>query len=226
MQKDMYLEIENYMLLLMTDVAHDSQHIYRVLYHALDIAKEFDADMDVLIAASLLHDIGREAQYDDPKCDHAIIGSDMAYDFLQAIGWPEDKANHVKACISTHRYRNNDEPASIEAKILFDADKLDATGAMGIARTLLYNGIVSQLLYHVDESGKVLDGKEDKRPSFFREYNKKLRKVYDRFYTDRAKRIAKKRRKASIDFYESMYDEVNSTHQTGLNLLNAELETD
>lgn len=224
MQKDMYLRIEKYMLSCMNDGAHDCQHIYRVLYHALDIASGYSVDKDVLIAASLLHDIGREAQFRNPKLDHAIIGADMAYKFLQLIGWPEDKAQHVKACISTHRFRNNNPPVSVEAKILFDSDKLDVTGAIGIARTLVYKGIVAEPLYCVDEDGSVLNGQEDEKPSFFQEYNWKLRCVYDKFFTNRAKLIAEGRRRASIDFYENMYCEVESTNQIGLQLLNSELE--
>ena len=226
MRKDMYLQIEKYMLALMNDSAHDSQHIYRVLYYALDIANEFELDKDVLIAASLLHDIGREAQNKNPECDHAIVGSEMAYDFLRGIGWCVSEASHVKACIAAHRYRNDNPPESIEAKVLYDADKLDATGAMGIARTLIYNGIISQPLYYTDEFGKVLDGQNDTIPSFFREYNWKLKNVYDKFYTDRAKITAEEHRKASVEFYENIYSEVCLTHQKGMLLLNDELEKD
>jgi len=112
----------------------------------------------------------------------------------------------------------------MEAKILFDADKLDVTGTLGIARTLAYKGIVAEPLYYVDEDGCVLDGQNEKRPSFFQEYNWKLKHIYDKFYTDRAKEIAKERQRASISFYESMYKEVRSIHKTGLHLLNRELE--
>ena|SRR5690554_509020 len=127
MQKDIYKKIESYMLSCINDGAHDYQHIYRVLYHALDIAGSYHVDKDVLIAACLLHDIGRDAQFRNPKIDHAVVGAEMAYEFLIQIDWPQDMAQHVKACISTHRYRNNDQPISMEAKILFDSDRLDAT---------------------------------------------------------------------------------------------------
>jgi uncharacterized protein len=225
MQRDMYIEIEKYMLSCMNDGAHDCQHIYRVLYSALDIANDYYVDKEVLIAASLLHDIGREAQFHNHKLDHAIIGSDMAYDYLQQIGWSEYKAQHVKDCISKHRYRNSNPPISIEAKILFDADKLDATGTMGIVRTIAYKGIVAEPLYCVDEWGNVQSGDgEEEKSSFFQEYNWKLKNVYDKFFTSRAKILAERRRKASIDFYENMYKEVKVIHQIGLKVLNNELE--
>lgn len=224
MQREMYKIIESYMLTCMNDGAHDSQHIYRVLYSSLDIAKDYEAITDVLMAAALLHDIGRDAQYKDAKLDHAAVGAEMAYDFFKEIGWPETSAKHVKDCISTHRYRNNNFPESIEAKILFDADKLDAAGTMGIARTLAYNGIVGDPLYCTDEQGNVLTGEAAEPPSFFHEYNKKLKNIYERFYTDRAREIALSRQRSGIEFYKSMYEEVKSIHTRGLEQLNQELE--
>lgn len=224
MNKDTYLTLEKYMLSCMTDAAHDCQHIYRVLYTALDIAKDYEIDMDVLIASCLLHDIGREAQFKDETLDHATVGADMAFDYLINMGWSQDKANHVKRCISTHRYRNDNLPESIEAKILFDSDKLDVSGAIGIARTLAYTGIVGEPLYSIDEHGNVLQGTENEEPSFFQEYNWKLKKIYKNLYTDRAKLLAEDRRKSSIDFYNALYEEVNSTHKNGLQRLKNSLE--
>lgn len=87
MNKEMYLEIEKYMLSCMNDGAHDRQHIYRVLYTALDLAEGYIVEKDVLIAAALLHDIGRDAQFKNQECDHAIVGSEMAYQYLINIGF-------------------------------------------------------------------------------------------------------------------------------------------
>ncbi|NJD04053.1 MAG: HD domain-containing protein [Ruminiclostridium sp.] len=224
MNQKTYEKIEKYMLSCMNDGAHDNQHIYRVLYSALDIADGFTVDRDVLIAASLLHDIGRDAQFKNPECDHAIVGAEMACKFLLEIGWDKNKAFQVKTCIETHRFRNGNPPTSIEAKILYDADKLDATGTMGIARTLAYKGIVSEPLYYVDENGNVLDDLTDNKPSFFQEYNWKLKNVYDKFFTDRARMIAEERRKASVDLYESMFREVYASHKTGVHLLKKTIE--
>jgi uncharacterized protein len=192
--------IEARMLQLMNDGAHDKQLIYRVLYYVADIAGDYTVDMDVLLAAALLHDIGREAQFRNHKIDHAIYGADMAYEYLAQSGWSAEKAEHVRQCISTHRYRKEMKPESIEAKILFDADKLDVTGAIGIARTLAYKGIVAEPLYSVGTEGNVLDGTGDKEPSFFQEYNYKLKNVYDGFYTKRAKEIAMGRKEVAKIF--------------------------
>lgn len=220
MNKLQYEQIENHMLQCMKDSAHDCQHIYRVLYFALDIAKtENSVDIDVIIAASLLHDIGREEQFKNPSLCHAEVGSEMAYNFLIENNWEHKKANHVKECIVTHRYRSDNPPSSIEAKILFDSDKLDVTGTIGIARTLLYKGKVGQPLYSVDNNHNVLDGTSDELPSFFKEYNFKLKNIYDKFYTKRAFEIAKERQKAAIDFYNSMLNEVRYSYKNGIDEL-------
>ena len=136
MKKETFSLLENYMHTCMGDSAHDGEHVRRVLYLALEIAEaEPAADRDVLIAACLLHDIGREEQFRDPSLCHARVGAEKAYRFLRGRGFPEDFSAHVRDCVRTHRFRSSDPPESIEAKILFDADKLDVTGAIGMART-------------------------------------------------------------------------------------------
>lgn len=216
MDKQTFSFLENYMLSCMKDSAHDKEHIYRVLYHALDIAKsEHNVNYDVLICACLLHDIGRKEQFENPSLCHACIGGTKAYQFLIANNFDILFAQNVKHCIETHRYRKNKEPQTIEAKILFDADKLDATGAMGIARTLLYQGIVSDPLYSILPDGQVSDGSADSYPSFFREYKFKLEKIYRQFYTSKAKEIGSERQIAAISFFNSLLSEITSTYCNG-----------
>lgn len=225
MDRRLYEGLETYMRSCMKDSAHDKEHIYRVLYVAMAIAAtEESVDRDVLVAACLLHDIGREAQFRDPSLCHAEEGSRMAYDFLIKNGWSVAKAAHVRACILTHRYRNDRPPQSIEAKILFDADKIDATGTLGIARTLIYQGQVSQPLYSVDDAGNVMDGAGEEPPSFFGEYRYKLEKVYDRFCTLRGQAIARERRQSAVSFYDAMLREANACYAGGRQALNTILE--
>lgn len=220
MNAEMFRIIENHMRKYMRDSAHDKEHIYRVLYVALDIASsEEHIDWDVLIAACLMHDIGREEQLRNPDVCHAEFGSKMAFDFLIRQGWAPHRASHVRDCILSHRYRNDAVPNSVEAKILFDADKIDAAGALGIARTLIYKGQVSDPLYTVDEKGNVLDGGSKEPPSFFHEYKFKLEKVYDILYTKRGREIAYKRRDSAAAFYNSLLTEARECYTAGkLNL--------
>lgn len=216
MTPERYQAIENYMRSCMDDSAHDCEHVYRVLYNALEIAKaEEDVDYDILLAACLLHDIGRKEQIADPSLCHAAAGSEKAYHFLLELGMEQDFAEKVRHCIMTHRFRKNLLPQTLEAKILFDADKLDVTGAIGIARTLLYKGTVTEPLYRILPDGTISDGSEDTSPSFFREYQFKLKNLYGRFYTAKGAELAKERRHIAEAFYESLYREVNEGYRTG-----------
>ncbi|HIS75461.1 MAG TPA: HD domain-containing protein [Candidatus Merdivicinus excrementipullorum] len=212
MKEQEYRRIEEYMKACMTDAAHDREHVYRVLRAALKIAEtEPEADRDILTAACLLHDIGREKQYADPKVCHAEAGAEMARRFLLELGWEEDRVSHVSACIFTHRFRKGREPGSMEAKIFFDADKLDVCGAIGIARTLQYQGRVGEPLYWVDKEGNPLPGDPGEPDSFLKEYRKKLSKLYGRFYTPAAAEMAKGRRQIAEAFYQAVWREIHLT---------------
>lgn len=221
MKKETYTVLENFMLSCMDDSAHDKEHVYRVLYNALEIAKtETDVNYDILIGSCLLHDIGRKEQFENPALCHAMVGGEKAYRFLTKHNFESEYAEQVKHCIQTHRFRRSNQPQSLEAKILFDADKLDVSGAMGIARSLIYKGIVSEPLYSMLPDGTVSTGENDTVPSFFHEYKYKLENLYSHFYTKRGSELAKERQQIAVDFYNSLYHEANSSYKNGKNELN------
>ena len=220
-----YRLIEAYMLSCMRDSAHDREHIYRVLYAALDIASfEEPVDSDVLIAACLLHDIGRREQFENPALCHAAVGAEKALAFLVQNGFPPAFAEKVASCIERHRFRSDRPPVTPEEKILFDADKLDVTGAIGLARTICYKGQAGEPLYSLTEEGEVSDGFNDTQPSFFQEYKRKLEGLYDRFYTRRGAELALQRRQAAGSFYENLRREMSEAYQMGGSLLAERLE--
>ncbi len=226
MKKEDFSLIEGYMQTCMLDSAHDKEHVYRVLYVALDIAQsEEKVNTDILIAACLLHDIGRKEQFENPLLCHAKAGAEKAFRFLTENGFDKGFAESVADCISTHRFRGDNPPESVEAKILFDADKIDVTGALGIARTIFYQGNLNEPLYTLDENGCVSDGEGDKEPSFFQEYKFKLEKVYSKLITKRGREIAAQRKCAAEAFYNSLYAEVNSAYNTGKSILKDKIET-
>ena len=225
MDKATFEKIESYMCSCMSDSAHDKEHVYRVLGNAMVIAEgEQPVDYDILLCACLLHDIGRTDQLKNPELCHAQVGADKACEWLKSQGWADDFANAVAGCIRTHRFRKNAPPQSLEAKILFDADKLDVVGAIGIARTMAYQGTVGAALYSRTPEGTVSDGREDTQPSFFQEYHYKLEKLYDRFLTTRGAELAKQRQTAAARFYEDLYHEILDFDRAGKESLSKLLE--
>lgn len=215
MKKETYALLEDYMRSCACDSVHDAGHVHRVLCAALDIARsEPDADLDVLAAACLLHDVGRPEQAADPALCHAQVGAEKAYRFLRDHGFPEDFCARVRHCVAAHRFRSDTPPESLEAMILFDADKLDVTGATGVARTLAYGGRYGEPLYTLLPDGSICDGSGDAPDSFLHEYRFKLQKLYAHFFTARGAALARERREAAAAFYESLLRELRESHRS------------
>lgn len=114
-------------------VSHDMNHIYRVWKNAKEIAEKIPCDMEILIAAVFLHDIGRH--YPEGVSRHGPISAPYAESVLKRIRFPSEK---IEPAIMAVKYHDETFPSekrpAIEAKILYDADKLDALGAIGITR--------------------------------------------------------------------------------------------
>ena len=133
----------------LTCSAHNLDHVFRVYKLCLLLSKyEKDVDLEVLIPAALLHDIARVEESEDKtgKIDHAVLGSEIAEGILENLEYEQEEIDKIKHCIVTHRFRTGNEPKTIEAKILFDSDKLDVIGASGIARTFMLAGQFGQRL--------------------------------------------------------------------------------
>lgn len=111
--------------------SHDWEHTLRVLALARRIAHSEAADMEIVEISAILHDIGRGAQDKSKgKICHAALGAEMAAKILSEHGIPEDRIERIVHCIGSHRFRGDNPPETIEAKVLFDADKLDGIGAV------------------------------------------------------------------------------------------------
>ena len=116
------------------DFSHNSDHIFRVEHIAKRIAKDEGADVEVVEAACLLFDIARGLEDCGEIEDHAQKGAEIAKDILPKVGFPEEKIEQVCHAIFVHRRSKDRVPQTLEAKILRDADYLDAMGAVDIAR--------------------------------------------------------------------------------------------
>ncbi len=194
-----------------TDAAHNFDHILRVYRMAERLAKTEGADLTIVRTAALLHD----ARDSDPnsaagRSGHHQASAKFAAEVLSAKGWEKEKIASVQHCILAHRFRNPAEkPQTLEAKIIFDADKLDALGAVGAARVVAYAARIKDPFY-VEPSHKFLStGKEaeGEAHSAYHEYLFKLRKLPKRMHTASARAIAEERLRYLDTFFERLVAE-------------------
>jgi uncharacterized protein len=192
------------------DPVHGFDHVQRVMRMAEWIGAELGADLEVLRAASLLHDAaGAHPGEVGERVAHEQASADFARQILKAKSWSAGKIEAVVHCIQTHRYRNQVLPQTVEAQILFDADKLDVLGAFGIARTIGYAIQAGQPIYARPSEKFLRSGvKESGEPhSAYHEYLFKLRHVKARLFTDPAKEIAEPRHRLLCEFFDQIAEE-------------------
>ena len=181
--------------------SHDWEHTLRVFRLCEMMGPAENADMDVLRIAAYLHDIGRAFQdASNGEVCHAEKGARMAGPIVEKLPLTNNQKQNIIHCIRSHRFRNHHKPATTEAKVLFDADKLDAIGAVGVARAFLFAGEVGARLHNPD-----LDA-ENTRPysvddTGYREFKVKLCKIKDRMLTAEGRKWARERHAFMHDFF-------------------------
>ncbi len=191
------------------DPVHGFDHILRVYRMAERLALEEGADLEIVHAAALLHDAeGSQTKGGEAgRQDHHHVSSQFAQQVLMEEGWPAEKIAAVQHCIRAHRFRDNtEEPQTLEAKILFDADKLDVIGAVGVARTIAFDVVVNQPIYSQPSDLFLETGeKEPGEPhSSYHEYLFKLSKIKDRLYTKTARELARERHRFMEEYFERL----------------------
>jgi len=187
--------------------SHDWEHTLRVCRLCERIGPVEGADMDVLLAAAYLHDIGRSFQdRSHGEVCHAEKGARLAACIVGGLALTSQQKENVLHCIRSHRYRGSHKPGTVEARVLFDADKLDAIGAIGVARAFLFAGEVGARLhsgdiniestapYSIDDNG-------------YREFKVKLCKIKDRILTREGQKLAVDRHRIMVEFFNRFLDE-------------------
>lgn len=189
--------------------AHDFDHVLRVLALAEKLARAEGADLDIVRAAVLLHDIAR-ADEDMTGGDHATMAADRAREILSTHGVAPEKIDAIVHAIAAHRFRTNAPPQTLEAKILFDADKLDSIGAVGVARTYQVSGALNQRLWsEVLPDALATRQQRNSNHSAYAEFVVKLSKVRDRLFTATARQIAAERHAYMADFFARLEKEIH-----------------
>ena len=189
------------------DAVHDFEHVLRVYHTAMKLGKEEGADLEILQAAALLHDSRGAEPGGAGRAEHHVASAVFAGAVLEKEGWPAERIGAVQHAIRAHRFRGKEDlPETIEAKVLFDSDKLDVIGAIGAARTIAYSVLAGEPMYERPSDQFLRTGKEisGEHHSSYHEYLFKLRQVKDRLFTDSAKRMAEQRHQAMAAFFEQL----------------------
>lgn len=188
------------------DPVHGFDHVQRVLALAERFGAQLGADLEILRAAALLHDAAGAAPLGEGRAAHEQASAEFARVVLEQEGWPSQRIEPVLHCIRAHRYRGEEQPISLEAQVLFDADKLDVIGAFGVARTIGY-AVQAGAPIFAEPSVQFLDTGEPEpgEPhSAYHEYLFKLRRVRDRLHTEPARRLAAEREQFLRAFFEQL----------------------
>jgi uncharacterized protein len=186
--------------------AHDWHHVQRVEALADRLLTDCDAEERTVRTAVLLHDIGRAREDRGEITDHAAWGAREARRLLSDRDVDDDRIENVAHAIAVHRYSNDREPETTEAKVLCDADNLDALGAVGIARCFTYGGERGEEIFD-----PAVPPAEDDSAAGLTQYNHVHKKILDlpeRMYTDAGRAIATERRAFVADFLDRFDREV------------------
>ena len=188
--------------------SHDWEHTWRVYRLCCDLGPREGADLTVLRVAALLHDIGRrdEDASRGAVC-HAERGAALAGGLLADMPLTDAQKANVRHCVHAHRFRREPHPETVEARVLFDADKLDAIGAVGIARAYQFAGEIGARLHNAARDLRHTRpySRED---TGYREYQVKLRHIKDRMLTAAGRRAAEQRHRFMVRFFERFLEEI------------------
>jgi uncharacterized protein len=208
-----------------SDPVHGFEHVLRVYNLAERLANVEGADWEIVQAAVLLHDVEGPiedgtfageiegvSQMTNTRQEHHRFSADFARQVLTAESWPEERIQAVEHAIRAHRFRDEQEkPHTLEAQILFDADKLDAIGAIGVARAVAYAARSGQPVYARASRRFIETGeREPGEPhSAYHEYLFKLRYLQERMHTSSAREIATERHQYMAQFFSRLGQEID-----------------
>ena len=190
---------------------HDWFHIERVYKNALLIAKEEICNLEVVQLAALLHDIADSKFHDGDE----TVGPKKARLFLESKNVPENKIVPVINIIENISFKGGHETkkfSSLELDIVQDADRLDAIGAIGIARTFNYGGFKNRAIYNPEINPNLHMSKEEYKNSdapTINHFYEKLLLLKDKMNTKTGKEIAAQRHEFMELFLDQFYDEWN-----------------
>ncbi|MCL1980488.1 MAG: HD domain-containing protein [Proteobacteria bacterium] len=189
--------------------SHGPDHSERVLHTALTMGERMGAALDILAPAALLHDIGRKEESSSRgRICHARRGAELAAPLLRALAYEEAAIEAICHCIGSHRFRGMVRPVTLEAKILYDADKLDSIGAVGIGRAFLFAGQVGARL-HNPELDPAATSPYSLEDTAYREFRLKMSRVRDQMLTSVGREMAEQRHAFMQTFFDQLTRETS-----------------
>lgn len=191
-----------------SDQVHDFDHVIRVYKLAEVLAEKESADLEIVRAAALLHDAEDASGGDEGRLAHHEAAAAFAGKILAEEGWPAERIQAVQDCILSHRFRTGSAPETLEAKVLFDADKLDAIGAVGVARALAYAVLDGQPLYAPPSRTFIETLKTEPGEAYtaYHEHLFKLSKIRECMQTRSGRQMAEERH----NFMQSYFDQLTA----------------
>lgn len=185
---------------------HDIEHVFRVVKLAGKIGRAEGCDMEILLAAAYMHDLGRPHEFRDPSICHAKKSVELAKPILEKVGFPAGKIPAVLHAIECHRYSSGKIPGSLEGKILQDADRLDVLGAVGIIRVFMYNGLHKRPAYNREDPFRRKSQPDD--TCALDHFYQKILKLRDTLHTKTAREMAAGRDRFVKGFLAELENEI------------------
>lgn len=194
---------------MQVDAAHDISHVQRVVNTAKKLAVEEGADLSIVLPAAYLHDCFTYPKDHPNRKQSSIIAAKKAVAFLESIDYPQQYHDAIAHAIEAHSFSANIRPNTLEAKVVQDADRLDALGAIGVTRCIQVSTEFDAQLYDnkdIFAQQRELDDKQFTLDHF----QTKLFKIAETMNTESARREAQKRKAFMQAYIEQLHDEVTA----------------
>jgi uncharacterized protein len=189
------------------DGAHDLAHLQRVWHNVRTLHEDEGGDLQVLLAAVLLHDCVAVEKNSPLRAHASRLAAEKAAAVLAAMHWPSEKIAAVAHAIEAHSFSANISPLTLEAKIVQDADRLDSLGMLGVARTFYIAGRMGSALYDPQDPQAKQRDYDDKR-FCLDHFQTKLLHLADGFQTAAGQRLAQIRHQRLKGFMEQLLEEI------------------
>ena len=189
------------------DGAHDLSHLQRVWHNARTLQIEEGGDLEVLLAAVLLHDCVAVEKNSPLRSQASRLAAEKASKVLANLNWPEARIDAVIHAIEAHSFSANITPLTLEARLMQDADRLDSLGMLGVARTFYTAGRMGSALYDPHDP-EARDRDYDDKRFCLDHFQIKLLHLADGFHTAAGQRLAQLRHQRLKGFMEQFNEEI------------------